>query len=132
MVKEVEDEVGEECWGVVVEDADGEVLKTIEEGVNDVGGRIVVCPEAVGSIPVVEGVGRLAVTRLLGLPVGIVGAGAGVWRELAASEGGEVLALFRGGLGDGSDVHVGWIVEGVEEESMRVAEVMKRINWGAL
>ena len=104
--------MGEECWGVVVEDADGEVLKSIEEGVNDVCGRIVVCPEAIAAIPVVEGVGRLAVARLVGLPVGIVGAGAGVWRELAASEGGEMLALLRRGLRDGSDVHVGWIVEG--------------------
>ena len=110
MVEKVEDEVGEERWGVVVEDADGEVLTAIEEGVNDVGGRFVVCPEAVGSIPVVEGIGRLAVARLVGLPVGIVGAGAGVWRQLAASEGGEMLALLRGGLGDGSDVHVGFVL----------------------
>ena len=110
MVEEVEEEAGEERRGVVVEDADGEVLTSIEEGVNDVGGRFVVCPDAIAAIPVDERVGRLAVAWVVRLPVGIVGAGAGMWRQLAASEVGEMLTLLRGGLRDGSDVHVGFVL----------------------
>ena len=97
----MEDEAGEERWGVVVEDADGEVVTPIEEGVNNVGRRFV-CAEAVGAIPVVEGIGRLALAGVdVGLPPVHLGAVARVWRELAASESGEMVAWVRRGLCDG-------------------------------
>ena len=43
-----------------------------------------------------------------------------------------MLTLGRGGLRDGSDVHVGFVLVKLRRGSMRIAKVMKRIDWGAL
>ena len=66
-----------------------------------------------GLLPVLPGIGRFAVAVAGGRPPGIVVADTGVGEaRTAPGEEGEEGLLFRGGLRNGSDVHVGWIVEG--------------------
>lgn len=61
-------------------------------------GLLVVRPADIQAVPVVEEVGKRAVAGVgVRFPPVVVGAGAGVWREWAASEDSEVVLLvWRG------------------------------------
>ena len=105
-LEEAMDEGVQELIVVAEEDANSQDSGGAENAIDDIGwpeGG----PHHIASIPVVEGVCRLAVAWVIRVPIGIIGAGAGVWRKLAAGESGEMVALLLRGFGDRSDVHVG-------------------------